>query len=701
MARGNNTCVRGRACACACVCVRAWATSLEHSPRIGSHERKGCEGAQGVVLLNHRNTTHEPFFTASVVDIAMSSDAFPSIATPPNSGAPSVAIDQFLLALHGPPGQGTASGDDLSQFKPRSIALDVRSPSEYTKGHIPGAISAPLFDDEERAVVGTTFTQRGKYEAIKSGVDLIGGKLSVFFTILEGLGAKPGDKVYVYCWRGGMRSGSVAWLLTLCGFDVSKLEGGYRSYRRWCRRVVGVADAPHPCPIMVIGGCTGSGKTAILMELQRRKEQVLDLEGLANHRGSAFGAMGQAPQPSNEWYENMIALTVRRVDPSRQLWIEHEGLHVGSCSVPAAVHRWVITTPDGAMIVLNMDKQMRAERLVEDYCSANSLKEAGWIDAMRQIISLKKGGLAKKLGGQNVKKALELLEEAKFQEVASMMLDYYDKLYRTWVEKSQSSVIKTVDCPSINAETNTELVLECARSDAGITAHAQMLTKEHLKKDTTQGNSEKQVALFAVEGTCHCGEIKVKAMGEPRSVSYCHCSICRKLSGAPFTCQALYLSSQVSVEISPGGRLSGLKTSKGVDRQRCMTCLSPVKASLFNGKCTAVPLQMISKWHSVPGSKGDFPSSNASVGSILAPKHHMHYKNRVMDVVDGLPKYAGAVRFAGSKPTDLGKQLIRNSAASVGKSGKNTMVLTGELIPEVAGEDDRAVNQSKLKRQKT
>jgi tRNA 2-selenouridine synthase len=117
---------------------------------------------------------------------------------------------------------------------------------------------------------------------------------------VKSAGATEGDEVLVYCWRGGMRSGSTGWLLSLCGFKVSTLEGGYRSYRRWCRAAIGEDGVPPPTRVVVLGGCTGSGKTEVLHVLRAKGEQVLDLEGLANHRGSAFGAVGQLPQPSNE-----------------------------------------------------------------------------------------------------------------------------------------------------------------------------------------------------------------------------------------------------------------------------------------------------------------------------------------------------------------------------------------------------------------
>jgi tRNA 2-selenouridine synthase len=171
-----------------------------------------------------------------------------------------------------------------------------------------------------------------------------------------------------YCWRGGMRSASTGWLLSLCGFDARVLDGGYRSYRRWCTALVGDPATPPPTRVVVLGGCTGSGKTDVLSALSARGEQVIDLEGLANHRGSAFGSVGQQPQPSNEAYENEIALAVRRASPDRPLWLEHEGQHVGCCSVPHAVQTWVRCASRGVFVVMGMPRELRALRLVEDYC---------------------------------------------------------------------------------------------------------------------------------------------------------------------------------------------------------------------------------------------------------------------------------------------------------------------------------------------
>lgn len=577
---------------------------------------------------------------------------------------------------------------NLSEFSPKVVTLDVRSPGEYKKGHIPGAINVPLFDDDERAKVGTTYNRAGRYEAIKNGVKLIGPKLSKFFPVLESRKLKPGDRVFVYCWRGGMRSGSVAWLLSLCGYQVTKLDGGYRSYRRWCRKKVGEKDSPVPAKIIVLGGSTGSGKTAILEQLRAAGQQVLDLEDLANHRGSAFGWIGQATQPSNEWYENMIAASVRRVDPNAPLWIEHEGQHVGTCSVPLGVQHWIKTTPGGGgMVVLNLTQEVRAVRLVEDYCSEDDVRKEGWMDNMKKCISLRKGGLAKKLGGARVKEALEALDAGKFSHVAKMMLQYYDKLYKTWVDHSDSDRILPLACPTGDAKENARLVTDfyhqsCLSREApgDSTVVADTVKKAKINEDPPAEEAPR------LEGTCHCGEVRVIACGKPRSVSYCHCSICRKLSGAPFNCQALYVSKQVRVELAPGGKLTGMKTSRGVERQRCFTCLSPVKATLFGGKLTAVPLQLLCRWTET----ADGPTNNIpeDMKQFFLPKHHMYYKHRVMDVDDDLPKYTGAVRVSGSKPKDVGKHLVKENGGSV--------KLMGDLVKPASGDKGPKGSKRKL-----
>mmetsp|Transcript_5854 Transcript_5854/g.11259 ORF Transcript_5854/g.11259 Transcript_5854/m.11259 type:complete len:595 (+) Transcript_5854:81-1865(+) len=571
-------------------------------------------------------------------------DEFPPL--PVAAGASQLCIDAFLAALHGSPGCGPPTSANLAEFNPRLPAFDVRSPSEFALGHIPGALNLPLFGDEERAVVGTTYKKKGRFAAILTGLGFVGPKFVSLIQRLEELNIVPGDRVLVYCWRGGMRSGSVGWLLSLCGFQVHTLEGGYRSYRRWCKSVVAEDHLSQPAPIMVLGGCTGSGKTAVLQELAKHGEQVLDLEGLANHRGSAFGSMGLPDQPSNEAYENVLALAIRQADRCRRLWLEHEGRHIGRCNVPRAICKWVLTAPGGAFVVMEMSKELRVKRLVEDYCNEESLMAEDWVEKLKECVSL---GLAKKLGGQRVKDALKLLDEGHWDQVAGMMIEYYDKLYKKWEAESQSSNVLRVDCPTSDAQRNAEVILQALRrlaegegdsqcSSAGAVPATQERPHEPeveaagcIELDNALATGENNELKF--QGACHCGEVRVTATGEPRSVSYCHCSICRRLSGAPFSCQALYPAEQVELHLEvPGAQIQSLQTSRGVERSRCASCLAPVRASIFGGKLNTVPLGLIATWKQHTNGK-DNP---------MKPRHHLYYKDRVMDVCDGLPKYAGA-----------------------------------------------------------
>lgn len=294
------------------------------------------------------------------------------------------------------------------------------------------------------------------------------------------------------------------------------------------------------------------------------------------------------------------------------------------------------------------------KRLVDDYCNEESLKAEDWVAKLKECVSL---GLAKKLGGQRVQDALKLLDEGHWDQVAGMMLDYYDKLYKKWEAESQSSNVLRLECPTSDAQSNAEVILQALRSGAegevnnpcsttGVLPVTHKPSNEAEEEKAARGVELDDVVVnqqangatgestgLKFQGVCHCGEVRVTAAGEPRSVSYCHCSICRKLSGAPFSCQALYPSEQVELHLEvPGAQLQSLQTSRGVERSRCASCLAPVRASLFGGKMTAVPLGLVTRWKHHPNGED----------SPMKPRHHLYYKDRVMDVCDGLPKYAGA-----------------------------------------------------------
>lgn len=289
---------------------------------------------------------------------------------------------------------------------------DVRSPAEYAHAHIPGARNLPLFDNEERAEVGTLYKRVGKVAAVQRGLALVGPKLEGFTREALSWGA---PEVLVHCWRGGMRSASMAWLLETVGLRVYLLEGGYKAYRHE------VLDAfERPYRLISIGGFTGSGKTDLLKALASAGEQVLDLEGLACHKGSAFGAIGERPQPTTEHFEHLVYDSLRRMDPARRIWVEDESRSIGRVFIPQGI--W--NRMDGApLLILQVPEQTRVQRLLRDYGTDDL---APLTEAIRKI--------GKRLGYDRCQEALAACEQGDLARAASVCLTYYDKFYRGGME---------------------------------------------------------------------------------------------------------------------------------------------------------------------------------------------------------------------------------------------------------------------------
>lgn len=329
-----------------------------------------------------------------------------------------------------PPGPFLAARTDR-------VVLDVRSPGEYAQGHIPGAVSFPLFDDLERARVGTVYKQQGKEEAMLLGLKIVGPKMEKF--VRQARKLAPHRRLAVHCWRGGQRSGSMAWLFRQSGFEVVTLLGGYKNYRRH------LLDAFEQIafPMIVIGGQTGSGKTKVLRELQRLGEQIIDLEALAHHKGSAFGAIGELPQPTVEQFENDLFEAMIPLDPGRRVWLENESRSIGRVFVPEGFWRHFKASP---LYNIEVPSECRIQNLVDDYTgfSSEELEEA----FLR---------IEKKLGGQHLKTALDALRAGNYAAAAAVALHYYDKTYRFGLENNSSPDIRMLrfehgDIPAIARE---------------------------------------------------------------------------------------------------------------------------------------------------------------------------------------------------------------------------------------------------------
>lgn len=286
--------------------------------------------------------------------------------------------------------------------------LDVRSPGEYVQGRIPGAFSLPLFTNEERAIVGTTYKQVSKQAAIQQGLEIVRPKLANFTRFAQEHAIN--GHVRVHCWRGGMRSSSMAWLLRTVGLKAITLVGGYKTFRRFVINTVGQSYRLH-----VIGGLTGSGKTAILRALRDQGEQVLDLEGLANHRGSSYGMIGMSAQPSSEHLENEIAFQLNAFDSQKRIWIEDESRLIGTCRIPDGLFAQMMIAP---LFLVERSLSERLEVLRRDY---------GHADKHELILASQR--LAKRLGNVRTKEIVGHISEGRLDEAMEMVLEYYDSTY--------------------------------------------------------------------------------------------------------------------------------------------------------------------------------------------------------------------------------------------------------------------------------
>ncbi len=317
--------------------------------------------------------------------------------------------------------------------------LDVRAPKEYAVGHIPQAHSFPIFDDDQRATIGTAYKQQGHDPAVLLGLDSFGPRMSGL--VKEANRLAPSKELLVHCWRGGMRSGAMAWLLSFSGFKVHLLQGGYKAYRHLVQ-----AQFSKPRPMLLIGGLTGSGKTDLLPHLQQTGQQVVDLEGLANHKGSAFGAIGMPPQPSTEHFENLLGNALFQFNEQQPLWLEDEDITIGHVVLPKPFFERMQQSP---AIVLQVPRQLRVQKLAQEYCQTDkALLESA-------ILRIKK-----RLGGLAAKEALEAIANDNMEKMVDLVLSYYDKSYTYELAKKQQ--LFPLELQRIDPEENAQRVLAFA-----------------------------------------------------------------------------------------------------------------------------------------------------------------------------------------------------------------------------------------------
>lgn len=326
--------------------------------------------------------------------------------------------------------------------------LDVRSPQEFSHAHIPGAISVPLFSDEQRKIIGTAYKQQGRQVAVDHGLRYFAERMKIIPTETLQISnnwlkhKNPATASHptflVHCWRGGMRSEAVAWLLSLYGYKVYLLKGGYKSYRNWTLK-----QFEKNYSLKILGGFTGSGKTEVLKEMQQKGKKTIDLEKLAKHKGSAFGALGEEAQPSQEMFENLLAWQLAELDGNTKtdpdsIWLEDESRHIGVVNIPKPFWDQM---RNSNLYFLEIPFEDRLQHIVASYSI---------FDKKDLVTSVMK--IQKKLGGLETKNAINYLLENKVTESFSILMNYYDKLYAKALSNRENiePLLNKIVCKNVN-----------------------------------------------------------------------------------------------------------------------------------------------------------------------------------------------------------------------------------------------------------
>lgn len=346
------------------------------------------------------------------------------------------------------------------------IMIDVRSPGEYNHAHIPGAKNLPLFTDNERTDVGKAYKQESREKAIKIGLNYFGPKMKKLVEEVEEIVQKNKNTIeqnhtlysdnclLIYCWRGGMRSAAIAWLLDLYGYKTYTLSGGYKKFRN---QVLGIFKKPFR--FNILGGFTGAGKTEVLKELEKLGESIIDLEKIANHKGSAFGNIGLPKQPSQEMFENLLAKEFLSKSKNYAdeciidygghqsiVWLEDESQRIGLVNIPKDIWNNMRQSP---IYFLDILFEERLKHLVDEY---------GILDKQKMVEAI--GRIKERLGGLETKNAINFLLDGNTLKCFDILLKYYDKWYHKGLHNREglNSLLHIVKCDSVTALNAKKLI---------------------------------------------------------------------------------------------------------------------------------------------------------------------------------------------------------------------------------------------------
>jgi tRNA 2-selenouridine synthase len=308
---------------------------------------------------------------------------------------------------------------DFLSLRKQLPVVDVRSQGEFQEGHIRNAINIPLLNNEERVQVGTDYKQKGQKEAIKTGFRLVGPRLADIVNEAEQVA--QGAELLVHCWRGGMRSNNFSQFVSMAGVKSHTVKGGYKEYRN-----LALESFKKPFQIILLTGCTGSGKSEVLRALKEQGEQVLDLEDLANHKGSAFGGLLMPAQPTTEQFQNELFEEILKLDLSRRIWVEDESIAIGKIFLPTDFWQTMHQSP---LVQMEVSKEVRIQRLVNEYGPADREE---FLEIMGKIV--------KRLGGQHYNTAKEKLLLGDMASTIDILLTYYDKAYLQSIDKRRDKV---------------------------------------------------------------------------------------------------------------------------------------------------------------------------------------------------------------------------------------------------------------------